>query len=104
MRAGFDMALLRHSEMLIPNEAEFLALLKLRPQRHRVCCGRAPFAVPKAGSPGDSLATLKGELLQQLCRSLEVPVVIVTLGSVAAVSFFAARRFQAHQRARSRSD
>lgn len=78
MRAGFDLALLRHSEVLIPNEAEFLALLKLRP-RGAALLRTAPFAVP-GGFTEESLATLKGELLQQLCRSLEVPVVIVTLG------------------------
>ena len=78
MRAGFDVALLRHTEVLIPNEAEFIALLKLRP-RSAALLRATSFAQP-GGFTEDSLATLKGEMMQQLCRSLDVPVVIVTLG------------------------
>ena len=78
MRAGFDARLLRHTEVVIPNEAEFIALLKLRP-RSASLLRTAPYGVSE-GFSEDSIAKLKGEALQQLCRTLEVPVVIVTLG------------------------
>lgn len=78
MRSGFDHSLLRHTEVLIPNETEFIALLKIRP-RSAVLLRTAPFNVP-GGFNESSFATLKAEAFHQLCRSLEVPVVIVTLG------------------------
>jgi ribokinase len=79
MRAGFDAALLRHTEVLIPNESEFMVLA-----RHWPACAALlrtpPFAA--LGDPRDgALATLKADALHRLCRALEVPVVIVTLGA-----------------------
>ena len=78
MRAGFDLALLRHTEVLIPNEAEFLALLKLRP-KCAALLRTAPFNAQGEFTEA-SLPGLKADALHQLCRMLEVPVVIVTLG------------------------
>lgn len=79
MRAGFDVALLRHTDVLIPNETEFLALLKLRP-KCAALLRTAPFNTEGEFTEA-SLPTLKADALHQLCRSLEVPVVIVTLGA-----------------------
>jgi len=79
IRTGFDAALLRHTEVLIPNASEFVSLAKLWP----ACAAllrTAPF-----NSLGElseaSLASLKADALHRLCRALEVPVVIVTLGA-----------------------
>lgn len=79
MRAGFDPALLRHTEILIPNEAEFVALLKLNP-RSVAMFRTAPFNAQGEFSEA-LLPSLKADALHQLCRTLQVPVVIVTLGS-----------------------
>jgi len=79
MRTGFDPALLRHTEVLIPNESEFIALVKLWP----ACAAllrTAPFNSP-SGFTEASLPALKADALHRLCRCLEVPVVIVTLGA-----------------------
>lgn len=79
MRPGFDPALLRHTEVLIPNEAEFIALLGVR---SRVASPSRPPPINVAGGINeDSLATMKGGALHALCRTLGVPVVIVTLGA-----------------------
>jgi ribokinase len=79
MRPGFDPALLRHTEVLIPNETEFIALLKLQPK----CAALLRTAPFNSGGEFTEtfLSALKADALHQLCRSLEVPVVIVTLGS-----------------------
>lgn len=79
MRAGFDLALLRHTEVLIPNEAEFVALLKLRP-RSTALLRTAPFNAQGEFTEA-SLPALEAGALHQLCRSLEVPIIVVTLGS-----------------------
>ncbi len=65
MRADFDPAVLRHVDVLVPNETEFVALARL------------------AGKNIDesTLAHLDDAALQQLCRHLGVPVVIATLGA-----------------------
>jgi len=65
MRADFDPALLRHVDVLIPNETEFVALL-------RRCGVSATPAQLNRWSPAR---------LHQQCRHLGVPVVIVTLGA-----------------------
>ncbi len=79
MRAGFDPVLFRHTEVLVPNEAEFVALLKLVP-RCAALLRTAPFNALD-GITDASLSSLKADLLHRLCRALEVPVVIVTLGA-----------------------
>lgn len=65
MRADFDPQLLRHVEVLVPNESEFGDLVQ-RVTRRR----------PEAAA----LRELPDARLHALCRELGVPVVIVTLG------------------------
>jgi len=69
MRADFSTALLREVDVLIPNETEFAALVRgaRRLRQPDFCAARIP--------------ALSGEELQALCRGLEVPTVILTLGS-----------------------
>lgn len=68
MHDGFDCAVLRHTEVLIPNETEFAALAA-RFQRGRN--GRLSV---------EDLRRLAPDRLHALCRALGVPVVIVTMG------------------------
>ena len=79
IRSGFDAALLRHTEVLIPNASEFIALARLWP-----ACA-ALLRTSAYTTPGElneaSLASLKADALHRLCRALEVPVVIITLGA-----------------------
>jgi len=79
MRAEFDPAVLRHAEVLIPNESEFAALVKRCPACAALLC-TAPF---NAGGEftAATLPALSAEALHRLCRCLAVPVVIVTLGA-----------------------
>ena len=69
MRTEFDFDLLRHTEVLIPNEPEFCALMR---------------ALPRSGmrslAPED-LSRLPADQMHSLCRALNVPIVIVTLGA-----------------------
>ncbi|MSU22633.1 MAG: ribokinase [Opitutus sp.] len=68
MRADFDPAVLAHTDVLIPNENEFVALVaSLR------ATGRMKIIA-------HSLAALAPAALHSLCRALNVPTVIVTLG------------------------
>ncbi len=68
MRADFSRALLRSTDILIPNESEFVALVRgLRGAAHRRFDERA-------------LQKLSRPYLHALCRQLGVPTVIVTLG------------------------
>ncbi len=69
MRPDFDVRLLRHVDILIPNETEFTTLVNRLP-----ATGRTDF------TEGE-LATLPPAALHALCGRLGVPVVIVTLGS-----------------------
>lgn len=66
MRADFDPAILPLTDVLVPNESEFIALAE-----------RAGAAV---GLTEAALATLGDADLQVLCRAFRVPTVIVTLG------------------------
>lgn len=66
MRADFDPALLELCEIFIPNETEFVALLRL-----------LEIEMPEGEDP----ASLSGEALDGLCRRLGPPAVIVTLGA-----------------------
>lgn len=79
MRPDFDSALLRHVEVLIPNETEFLSLVRA----HTGCA-----ALLRTGAYREhgefnaaTLHALKADALHRLCRCLEVPVVILTLGA-----------------------
>jgi ribokinase len=72
MRADFDPALLKHVDVLIPNESEFAAIVNL------LGVG------PKPALTADAVAALPPEQLHAVCRALQVPTVIVTLGSKGA--------------------
>jgi ribokinase len=78
MRLDFDPSILRFVDVLIPNESEFVALVKLLPAcaklvRKSSFNGGADFGA-------NSLPGLPADALQKLCRTFAVPVVIVTMG------------------------
>lgn len=78
-RAGFDATLFRHTEVLVPNGSEFVALLKLVP---RCAALLRTVQFTTSGEMAEaSLHSLKADQFHRLCRALEVPVVIVTLGA-----------------------
>lgn len=67
MHGGFDAAILRHTDILIPNETEFVQLAR---------------ALKLSRSLDESALTRLGPpALQKLCRGFGVPTLIVTLGS-----------------------
>ncbi len=68
MSEDFDCGVLRHAEVLIPNETEFVTLTA-RCVRGR--SGRLSI---------EALRRLAPDRLHALCRALDVPVVIVTMG------------------------
>ena len=68
MRADFSAALLRHVDILIPNESEFVALVRGLP------AGRRDFTERQ-------LHALSRDALQALCRKFRVSTLIITLGS-----------------------
>ena len=69
MRADFPVTLLAHTDILIPNETEFTALVNQLPQT-----SLTDFTEEK-------LKTISEENLHALCRKIGVPTVIVTLGA-----------------------
>lgn len=69
MRPDFDRALLRHVDILIPDETEFAALVNSSPD-----LGTSDFTAEK-------LHALSHEALHGLIQQLGLPTVIVTLGS-----------------------
>lgn len=69
MRADFDPALLRHVDILIPNESEFAALINLRAARGAKKLSAA------------QVAALPTTTLHALSRSLGVTHVLITLGA-----------------------
>jgi ribokinase len=69
MRADFNPAILPLTDVLIPNETEFVALANLLG-----LAGKKHFTEA-------ALAALTPEKLHRLCRAFAVPTVIVTLGS-----------------------
>ncbi len=69
MRADFSPALLRNVDILIPNESEFVALV------------RAQVRLRRRGFDERALHALSRDGLHGLCRQFGVPTVIVTLGS-----------------------
>lgn len=68
MRPDFDTAILALTDVLIPNETEFAALMNLLP------------SAPKTDFSNRPLHSLPPEELHALCRIFGVPTVIVTLG------------------------
>lgn len=70
MRPDFDPAILRHTDVVVPNEPEFVALARQ--------LGFAP-----GGDAFDeaALAALPPAELHALCRQLGPPVVVITLGA-----------------------
>ena len=68
MRADFDPALLAHVDILIPNESEFVALVRRLTRLRRREFDEA------------ALHTLSRDELHALCREFGVPTLIVTLG------------------------
>lgn len=68
MHGKVDPAILRHVEVLVPNESEFVALV------NRTTRGAKNFTV-------DALHRLAPDRLHALCRSFGVPIVLVTLGA-----------------------
>lgn len=68
MRPDFKPAILKHVDILIPNESEFVALInRLQPDAKKKLTEAALLKLPAAK-------------LHQLCGTFGVPVVIVTLG------------------------
>jgi len=79
MRADLDFALLRATEVLVPNETEFITLARAFPATAALLRSAA---YREAGEITEaSVGGLKADLLHRLCRALGVPIVIVTLGS-----------------------
>ena len=68
MRADFDASILKHVDILIPNETEFTALVNLLPATKRKDFTEA------------ALSTLSNDAIHALARAFGPPVVIVTLG------------------------
>jgi ribokinase len=68
MRADFSPSILRHADILIPNETEFAALVNLLP------------ATKRKNFTETELATLSNDAIHALARVFGPPVVIVTLG------------------------
>lgn len=68
MRPDFDPAILRHTDVLIPNETEFVALAN-----QLGLMGKTALTEKK-------LVALSTAALQRLCRAFGVPTVIITLG------------------------
>ena len=68
MRVDFDPAILKQVDILIPNEAEFTALVNLLPETNR------------KDFTETALSLLSNDDLHALCRTLGPAVVIVTLG------------------------
>jgi ribokinase len=78
MRADFDFSLLRHTEVLIPNETEFFALVRGVPASAALL--RTAAYREQGELNENNFTSLKADALHRLCRALDVPIVIVTLG------------------------
>jgi ribokinase len=79
MRADLEVGLLRHVEVLIPNETEFFALVRRVPASAALL--RSAAFREHGELTAENFTSLKADALHRLCRSLNVPIVIVTLGS-----------------------
>lgn len=79
MRPDFDCRMLRSTEVLIPNESEFIALAKM----HAGCAALLRTAAYREHGEFNTatLHALKADALHRLCRCLQVPIVILTLGA-----------------------
>jgi ribokinase len=79
MRRDFDLGLLKFTDVLIPNETEFIALAR----QHPGCAALLRTAAYREQGEFNerSLHALKAEALQRLCRCLQVAIVILTLGA-----------------------
>ena len=77
MRADFDASILKLTDVLIPNESEFISLVNTLPGCARLRRGRS-------GARGkldeSALGSMAPDELHRLCRAVGVPAVIVTLG------------------------
>lgn len=73
MRPDFDATILGLVDVLIPNETEFVALVNLH-GAGRTQAGKTAFTEP-------DLHAMTRDELHQLCRTLGVPTVIITLGA-----------------------
>lgn len=69
MRDDFDARLLRHVDILVPNESEFVALVRQLP------------GIRLGKFSEQSLHRLRPPALHALCRRFGVPTLIITLGS-----------------------
>lgn len=77
MRADFDPAILKLTDVLIPNESEFVALVNRVP----ACAAEVKRNKSTARRLDErALAALRPAALHRLCRPLGVPTVIITLG------------------------
>ncbi|MEO7597890.1 MAG: ribokinase [Opitutus sp.] len=79
MRADFALSVLRHVDVLIPNESEFVELVRLIPACTTLI-RRSPYHA-EGEFNAESLLGLELDHLQPLCRAFGVPVLIVTLGA-----------------------
>lgn len=69
MRSDFNPKLLRHVDILIPNESEFIALVRGLP------------GIRRRNFNEQTLHAMSWDALHALCRKFGVPTLIVTLGS-----------------------
>jgi ribokinase len=78
MRPDFDPAILDLTDVLIPNESEFISLVNMLP----ACDAARREIIAGVGGPmsESALNALRPTELQRLCRSMGVPTVILTLG------------------------
>lgn len=75
MRKDFDPSILRHTDVLIPNESEFRALAKMLLGSADNMGGNSGL-----GPEASTLRAREAANLHRLCRAFRVPTVIVTLG------------------------
>jgi ribokinase len=76
MRSDFDPAILRITDILIPNESEFVALVNML-----LSCAALRRKGRRKKLDVSVLSAMGPVELNRLCRALSVPTVIVTLGS-----------------------
>jgi ribokinase len=77
MRGDFDASILKLTDVLIPNESEFITLVNTLPR-----CAAARHGRSRARGALDefTLSSMGLDELHRLCRAVRVPAVIVTLG------------------------
>lgn len=79
MRPDFEPGLLKLTDVLVPNETEFVSLVRL----HAGCSALLRTAAYREHGEFSeaTLRALRPEALHKLCRCLQVPTVIITLGA-----------------------